>query len=46
MKNRTLFLYFEQGLGDTFQFIRYAELARRRVGRVVLEVQKPSWFRS
>ena len=31
----------QQGLGDTFQFIRYVELARRRVGRVVLEVQKP-----
>ena len=41
MKKQTLFLYFEQGLGDTFQFIRYVELARRRVGRVVLEVQKP-----
>jgi tetratricopeptide (TPR) repeat protein len=40
MKGQTLFLYFEQGIGDTFQFIRYAELARRRVGRVVLEVQK------
>ena len=38
-KNKTLFLYFEQGMGDTLQFIRYAELARRRVGRVVVEVQ-------
>ena len=35
----TLYLYFEQGLGDTLQFIRYVELARRRVERVVVEVQ-------
>ncbi len=38
-RDRTLFLYFEQGLGDTLQFIRYAELARQRVGRLVIEVQ-------
>jgi tetratricopeptide (TPR) repeat protein len=38
---RTLYLYFEQGLGDTLQFIRYVELARRRVGRVIVEVQAP-----
>lgn len=39
--NRTLFLYFEQGMGDTLQFIRYAQLARPRVGRLVVEVQAP-----
>jgi tetratricopeptide (TPR) repeat protein len=35
----TLFLYFEQGLGDTLQFIRYVEIARRRAGRIIVEVQ-------
>jgi len=35
----TLLLYFEQGLGDTPQFIRYVEIARRRVGRIIVEVQ-------
>jgi tetratricopeptide (TPR) repeat protein len=38
---QTLLLYFEQGLGDTLHFIRYAEMARRRVGRVIAEVQAP-----
>jgi tetratricopeptide (TPR) repeat protein len=36
---QTLLLYTEQGLGDTLQFIRYASLARQRVGRVVVECQ-------
>ena len=35
----TLFLYSEQGLGDTLQFLRFLPLAQQRVGRVVLEVQ-------
>jgi tetratricopeptide (TPR) repeat protein len=34
---RTLLIYMEQGLGDILQFIRYAALARERVGRVVVE---------
>jgi tetratricopeptide (TPR) repeat protein len=33
----TLLLYTEQGLGDTLQFVRFAALARQRVGRVVLQ---------
>ena len=28
----------DQGLGDTLQFVRYARLARQRVGRVILQV--------
>jgi tetratricopeptide (TPR) repeat protein len=36
---RTLFIYAEQGLGDTVQFCRYAVLLRARGARVVLAVQ-------
>ncbi|HTI86559.1 MAG TPA: tetratricopeptide repeat-containing glycosyltransferase family protein [Alphaproteobacteria bacterium] len=38
---KTLLLVAEQGLGDTFQFVRFALRARARVGRVVLAAQKP-----
>ena len=37
LKHGTLFIYMEQGLGDILQFIRYAELARSRVGRLIVE---------
>jgi hypothetical protein len=37
----TLLLHWEQGLGDTIQFLRYVEAVRRRVSRLVLEVQPP-----
>ncbi len=37
----TLLLQAEQGLGDTLQFLRYAFLAARRVGRIVLRVHPP-----
>ncbi|WP_305123470.1 tetratricopeptide repeat protein [Roseomonas sp. GC11] len=36
---RRLLLHAEQGLGDTLQFCRYAELAAERGLRVVMEVQ-------
>lgn len=35
----TLLVHWEQGLGDTLQFVRFLAEARRRVGRLVLEVQ-------
>jgi tetratricopeptide (TPR) repeat protein len=38
---KTLFLYIEQGLGDTIHFYRYALLARARGARVILSVQDP-----
>ncbi len=38
---RTILIYAEQGLGDTFQFIRYAPLIKRRGGIVVFECQPP-----
>ncbi|RYJ01163.1 MAG: tetratricopeptide repeat protein, partial [Acetobacteraceae bacterium] len=37
----TLLVHWEQGLGDTIQFIRHAAAARARAGRLVLEVQPP-----
>ena len=41
LEGRTIFLYGEQGLGDTLQFVRYAPLVAQRSGRVVLEVPAP-----
>jgi Flp pilus assembly protein TadD len=37
----TLLVHWEQGFGDTLQFVRYLAAARARVGRLVLEVQAP-----
>jgi len=36
---RTILLYAEQGLGDTFQFLRYVPLVQQRGGRVILQCQ-------
>ena len=41
MPQQTILLHAEQGLGDTMQFIRYVPLVKQRVGRVVVECQKP-----
>ena len=38
---KTILLYAEQGLGDTFQFIRYAPLVKERGGQVVMACQRP-----
>jgi Flp pilus assembly protein TadD len=40
LEGRRLLLCAEQGLGDTLQFMRYAQLARQRGAHVVLEVQR------
>ncbi len=37
---KTLFIYWEQGLGDTIQFCRYAKIAAARGAKVVLSVQQ------
>lgn len=37
--DETLLLWAEQGHGDTIQFIRYAALAKQRVGRLVVACQ-------
>jgi tetratricopeptide (TPR) repeat protein len=38
LAGRTILLHSEQGLGDTLQFIRYAELVKRQGGTVLIEV--------
>ncbi|MDR3521426.1 MAG: tetratricopeptide repeat protein [Acidocella sp.] len=40
-EGQTLLIYAEQGLGDTLQFCRYAQLAAMRGFRVVMQVQRP-----
>jgi tetratricopeptide (TPR) repeat protein len=41
LRDKTIRLYAEQGLGDTLQFARYAPLVAARGARVLLEVQAP-----
>lgn len=38
--NRRILVHDEQGLGDTFQFIRYLPLVRERCGKVILETRR------
>jgi Tfp pilus assembly protein PilF len=38
---RTIFVYAEQGLGDTLQFIRYLPRVTARGGRIIFECQSP-----
>jgi len=40
IKEETVFLYAEQGFGDTIQFIRYAPLVAQRGTKVIVECQK------
>lgn len=41
IKGQKLYIYWEQGLGDTIQFARYALLAAAQGAEVVLSVQDP-----
>ncbi len=41
LEGKTLLLHAEQGLGDTLQFVRYGELAKRRGAQVVVHCQEP-----
>jgi Flp pilus assembly protein TadD/ADP-heptose:LPS heptosyltransferase len=41
LDGKTLLLCAEQGLGDTIQFVRYAEMAKSLGAHVALECQKP-----
>jgi tetratricopeptide (TPR) repeat protein len=38
---KRLLVYYEQGFGDTLQFVRYLPMVKERGGTVVLEVRKP-----
>jgi tetratricopeptide (TPR) repeat protein len=40
ISGKTIFLYTEQGFGDTIQFIRYAPLLAGRGAKVIIECQK------
>jgi Flp pilus assembly protein TadD len=39
--DRTILLHFEQGFGDTLQFIRYARLVKSRGGQVAVLCRQP-----
>jgi len=41
LKDKTILLYTEQGLGDTIQFCRYVSLVAGLGAKVLLEVQRP-----
>ena len=41
VRDKTVFLYWEQGLGDTIQFSRLAEQVSKLGCKVILEVQEP-----
>jgi FkbM family methyltransferase len=41
LEHKSILLWAEQGLGDTLHFVRYAQLVRKRGGRVIAAVQRP-----
>lgn len=41
LDGKTIFIYAEQGLGDTIQFCRYIKLLANLGAKVIFEVQKP-----
>ncbi len=41
LDGRTLYVYWEQGLGDALQFVRYLPLAAKTAGRVWYEPHEP-----
>src|SRR5262249_45351139 len=41
LAGRTILLHAEQGMGDTFQFIRYAAAVKERGGRVIAACPDP-----
>ena len=41
LKDKTIFVYAEQGLGDTFQFIRYLTLLKERGAYIIFAPQGP-----
>ena len=41
IRDKTILLHSEQGLGDAIQFCRYVPLVTARAGHVILEVERP-----
>jgi tetratricopeptide (TPR) repeat protein len=41
LEKQTILLRAEQGLGDTIQFVRYAQLIRQKASRVIVECPQP-----
>ncbi len=41
LNERSILVYSEQGLGDTIQFVRYAQVLRTKGGRVIFECEPP-----
>lgn len=42
LHGKTIYVYGEQGLGDTFEFLRYAKVLKEQYGaRVIVSVQSP-----
>lgn len=41
LAGRTILVHFEQGLGDSFQYVRYMAVLKAMGARVVFECQKP-----
>jgi len=41
ISDKTLFVYWEQGLGDTIQFSRYAKSVAALGAKVILSAQRP-----
>jgi tetratricopeptide (TPR) repeat protein len=39
LPDKTLFIFAEQGHGDTIQFVRYLKMVQARVGKIMLECQ-------
>jgi tetratricopeptide (TPR) repeat protein/ADP-heptose:LPS heptosyltransferase len=40
-QGKTLFVHYEQGMGDTLQFVRYLPMVKDMGGTVILEARKP-----
>lgn len=40
-RGKTLLVHYEQGIGDTLQFVRYLPMVKDRGGTVILEARKP-----
>lgn len=41
LSNKKILLFFEQGFGDTMQFVRYIPLVTRQTAQTMVKVQKP-----